>query len=365
MFRPCLTVSLLLSATWLPLAAQRTKPLTIAQLEARARSDSLVPEAYYRLGIAYARAKRHEEAGTAFSHALAIDGRYTPALVALAFQPYRRRPKLAEEERKGAVPPEWRDSLFETRRLLRRAFYIDPLAELLPPDDEPSARLAALLFQAYLFRVARGRPRDSLPSYLLWYRGLADGRAGRHASGIEDFKALLKRAEAMESDSLIPFPVATNDYRYVIAVLFERSGKPADALEYYRETLAHDLGHYMAHVRLAGLYRQNEMWRDAVTEARRAVDANPDDAASVRELGETLLAAGRADEAEEPLCRAREMNPRDIGTHYVLGAVYMSTGRIDSARSAFTTFAAAAPTQLYGKQIADAQRRLELLRGRP
>lgn len=340
--------------------AQRTPSLR--EMERQAAQDSLIPEAHYRLAAGYLKAKRPGDAGRELSLAIAIDSRYSPAYVALAFLPYQERSQLAKEVRKHAVPPEWRDSLAVSRRLLRQGFLIDPLVDLLPPDVDPrEAAFGTLMLHSWLEREYRGKARAEIPLGALWLRGMLSGREGRYGPAIDDFEFLLHRAQQIEEDSIVPFTIATNDFRYILAVLYERNARPADAIAAYRETLTNDLGHYMAHVRLAKLYRQYHMWDEAVEESRRAVEVNPDDPAAVRELGEALLGAGRLADAEAALREARQRNPRDMGTEYVLGVVNEQEGRPAEARINYERFLALAPAELYANQIADARRRLAAL----
>jgi len=241
---------------------------------------------------------------------------------------------------------------------------IDPLAELLPPDASTLDYVwATSMMMSYFRRVYGDRPRDSLPPWVLWSRGLIEGRNGRFPGAIEDFRALLRRAEAMEADSIVPFPVQTNDYRYILAVLHERADRPADALAYYEETLANDIGHYMAQVKLARLYRRHRMYQQAEREARRAMTTNPDDPTTHRELGEILLDAGRTADAEAALRDGLRANPGDLGSLYVLGALLHVAGRHAEARETLERFVALAPASLYDRQIADARTRLAALPG--
>lgn len=360
--RRLLVLPALLSVATLVRAQRPPKLPSLPELETSAVRDSLDPDAQFRLALGYAHKKRWDDEGRALRGAIAINPRYTPAYVALAFLPFQRRPALAREVQKRKVPPTWRDSLVQTGRLLHQAFLIDPLAELEPPDIDVQREGAALAYMnlALALRFG-GRPLDSLPSWVLWYRGLTAGRVGRYASAIQDLEALLRRGEAIESDSVTPFPVSTNEYRYLLAVLCDRAGRRAEALSYYQETLAGDLGNYMAHARLARLYVGEQLWTEAVTEGERAVAANPDDGSTVRELGQILLAAGRLPEAEAAVREAREQNPRDLGTEYVLGVILVRSGRTAEARVALERFLALAPPTLYGPQIDDARQRLSAL----
>ena len=174
-----------------------------------------------------------------------------------------------------------------------------------------------------------------------------------------------RRARAQgRSDSLIRVPLETNDFGYILAVLRGRAGKPADAEALSRESLANDLGLFMAHVRLAAMYRKYRQWNDAVTEARRAIEANPDDPVAVRELGEILYDARRLPEAEEQLRQALERHPTDPRTHYALGVLYQDANRPAEARDALTRFLALAPAaRVTGRTVDDATQRLQRLPG--
>jgi tetratricopeptide (TPR) repeat protein len=180
--------------------------------------------------------------------------------------------------------------------------------------------------------------------------------------GIDDFQFLLARSlKAEQADTLLPFQLGTNDYRYVLAVLHQLWGKPADAMRLFQESIASDLGLYMAHVRLAQMYREFKMWDKAIEEARRAIETNPDDATAVLELGVILAEAGRAPEAEETLGRAAAANPRDPRPIYHLGIVRQQLAKQGEAREALTRFVAMAPPARYERQIADAKQRLAAL----
>ena len=336
--------------------------LSLAELETRALRDSLDPDAQYFLALGYARKRRWDDEARALRAALAINPRYTPAYVALSFTPFQRRSSLGREVERGKVPMEWRDSLVESRRLLHHAFLIDPLAELEPPDiDRRREGISTVALNLALLRQYGSRPLDSLPPWVLWYQGMGAAHSGRLEWAIKNFQALVRRAEAIERDSIVPFPVGTNDYRYVLAVLYDRQGWPGDAIALYQQILGGDLGYFMAHTRLARLYRNQRMWTEAVLEARRAVETNPEDATTRRELGEILLAANRLQEAEAAVREAAAMNGRDLGTLYVLGVILAVSGQNDEARVALERFLTYAPHSLYQAQLNDAKQRLAAL----
>ena len=375
-----LMVSLCLAAAALPLSAQqRKKPPALPELEARAARDSLDPSAHYELSLGYYRAKRYDDEARALRRAIAIDPRYAPAYYSLGLQVYDRRPKLWDEEMKRKVPPAWRDSLDRSYRLRRQAFLIDPMVDLRVVGTEaPSEEMMViedwgesttdyLLYLAvagfsraryelsyaamtkWLERAHPRTPRDSLPSFVFWYRGLAAAHQNSHRVAIADFRTLLDRALTVEqADSLIQVPLSTNDFRYILALLYERANQPADAVTMFKDALANDLGLYMAHVGLARTYRQFKMWNEAVAEAQRAIETNPDDATAQRELGEILTDAKKYAEAEAALKQAAERNPADVRVHLSLARLYQVSGRPADAKASAERFVAIAPSTWSG-----------------
>ena len=373
-------------------SATPPKPPTLDELEARARRDSLDPEAHFRLAQRYDRLNRLDDEERELHATIAVDPRYAPAYLWLGDMPFDRRPKLWEEDRKGKVPAPLRPAVDQSYRLWRQAFLIDPMVDFRvigakAPEEgmvvvpeygryttEYMLWLGLGAFGAGRYELAYGalkswvdrahpnQPPDSLPDFLFWYRGLSAAHQRAYKVGIDDFQVLLARSlKAEQADTLLPFQLGTNDYRYVLAVLHQLWGKPADAMRLFQESIASDLGLYMAHVRLAQMYREYKMWDKAIEEARRAIETNPDDATAVLELGVILAEAGRAPEAEETLGRAAAANPRDPRPIYHLGIVRQQLAKQGEAREALTRFVAMAPPARYERQIADAKQRLAAL----
>jgi tetratricopeptide (TPR) repeat protein len=365
-------------------------PHTLAQLEAAARQDSLDPESHYSLAFRYDSLKRFDDAEREARQAVAIDPHYAPALLLLAYLPYDRRPKLWSEVRRGKVPAAWQSAVEEGDRLAHRAFIIDPLVDfrvmgappveermLVIPDYGQATTERLLILGLVAFDYARyelaydaldryvdrryARQLDSVSSGILLYRGLAAAHIHAFTRAVADFQVLLDRSLRQEAgDSLIQIPLATNDYRYVLAFLKQGQNRPADAMSLYKEALAADLGLYMAHARLARLYRDVKMWDQAIDESRAAVSANPDDPRLLVDLGETLRDAGRLAEAETTLRQAATANPRDPRTTYTLGAVYLQLGDSGSARAAYNRFLAMAPSRM-SAQITTAKQQVAAL----
>ena len=375
-----------------PVMAQgHQAPAGLAELETRAQQDSLDARVLYTLAMAYDSLRRWSDEERVLHQVLAIDPHYAPAYLGLGLLPYARRAKLWEEEAKGKVPESWRAALDSAHRRFREAFLLDPLVDFRIPGTEappeqiwsiPDYGRATTRFLLVLgiagFGVGRyelsydalrqwaerrfqNLPIDSVPDFLFWYRGLAAAHLRAWDKAVSDFEVLLARSTKQErSDSLIFIPLQTNDYRYVLAVLKQHARRVADAAALYQEALANDLGLFMAHVQLARMYRDFQQWDQAVEEARRAVQANPDDPALLVDLGMILREGGRLAEAEEVLGRAEAANPRNAEVPYALGMVRQQLGHRAEARTAFTRFVQIAPSR-FAAQVADARQRLSTL----
>jgi tetratricopeptide (TPR) repeat protein len=376
---------------WASLAAQ-AKPSqpTLADIETRARQDSNDANAHYVLALRYWDLSRYDEAEHELSQAIVVDPHDAQAFFALSYLPYARRPKLWKEELKGKVPPEWRAAVDSAEHMSRKAVILDPFVDFRVAGTQPPPEgmyvisdygayttsflvwlgidafayeryeLSYAALQLFVDRSYKGQPIDSLPDYLLWYRGLDAAHLSSWPDAIVNFQALLGRGLKREqTDSLIQIPLGTNDVRYILALVEQRAGRPADAMNLLKETIATDLGLYMAHVHLADLYEQYQMWNEAVAERHRAIEANPDDPTLVRDLGVTLLRAGRAADAEPVLHQAVDANPRDPGAPYVLGMVEQQLNKPADARAALTRFLALAPSK--DRRIPDAKDRLTKL----
>ena len=370
----------------------KTPPPTLEELEARARQDSLDPEAHFRLASRYYRAKRWEDEARELRTTIAIDPRYAPAYLWLGDLPFDRRPKLWKEDRTGKVPRELQPAVEESYRLWRQAFLIDPMVDWrvmntsAPPEDMitipdygPATtdflvvlglgafgasryELAYNALDMWAQRAYANEPVDSIPDFLFLYRGLSAAHLRAYNKALADIRILYDRSlKAERSDSLLPFPLRTNDYRYLLGVVNQLWGKNWPAVELYEQTLAADLGVYMAHVRLAQIYRSLKMWDKAIAEARRAIETNPNEPTALRELGVLLDEAGQPDEAATILAQAVAANGRDPITLYHLGVVQHKLTRSAEARESLTRFVAMAPAARYERELTDAKLRLSAI----
>ena len=373
----------------------RAQQDSVARLETLVRAgDSLDAETEFRLGRFYEFAHRYDDEERAFRTAIAADPRYAPAYLWLGDLPYVREPKLVKAEQQGRVPPQWAKPLDDAARLRVRALLIDPLVDWRARGDKPIPQdvvslpeykgyekettdaigwlgVAAyeyaryeLSFSAmdmYWTRRYGSSPEDSIPQWVLLYHGLAAAHLSAWDKATHDFEILLGRAQNVErSDTLIHFPLNTNDFRYILAIFKERMHKPAEAVQLYQDAITADLGLYMAHARLAALYRQYKMWDKAVAEAQAAVDGNPDDASLLLDLAAIDSAAGHLTGAAAALKQAVAVDPRYPEAYYQLGLVSQALSQPAAARDAFAHYIAIAPSR-HESQVADAKQRLDSL----
>jgi Tfp pilus assembly protein PilF len=393
--RPALLCVLLLGlgGTFQSATAQRIKlPVGLAELERIAARDSNDAAAHFNVALGYWNRKRFDDADRALREAVRIEPQFAEAYLALSMIPFARRGRLWEEILEDRVPDDWRAPLDESDRHYRRAFLIDPLVNLRMTGAVTRGRPAIysatewlsdfyeLIFRGFDdFREGKyedahdrlhnlkltfdwDRHPDRAPASILWFHGIAAAHQELYDEAIQDMTLLLDRElEKERRDSLIHVPLETNEFRYVLAYLQQRSGHLAEADRFYHEALEHDLGLYMAHVQLARMYESQRNWPAAIEERRRAVAANPEDGSLLMDLGVTLANAGRMADARASLEEALAANPRDPRVPYYLGVVAADLGDRDSARSAFERFVAMAPSR-FDRQIAVARQRLTALR---
>lgn len=374
-----------------PLAAQRIQlPYKLPELETRARTDSLDAAAHYNLALGYWNEKRLDDAEKSLRTAVAIEPRFAPAHLALAFLPFARRSKLWSEVVNEEVPQDQRAALEQSEKEYRHAFLIDPLVDIriigavTPPKPDfllvkdVLGEAYALFFQGFtdcqqgkyddcngrfesLIREIDGdRYPERVPNSVLWYKGLAAAHAGKFDVSAGHYQELIQRMSREQKKSggeLSYVPLRLNEYRYTMATVLQAEGKAPEAIAMLQEVLNQDIGYYMAHVRLANIYEASRDFPKAVQERVNAVNANPDDASLLTDLGVTLGKAGMMPQAETRFQAAIEANPRDVRPLFWLGLVQFDQGKKDAARESLSRFVASAPSR-YDRQITMARDRL-------
>jgi tetratricopeptide (TPR) repeat protein len=376
-----------------PLSAQqsaRKPPLpSIDSLEARARVDSNDAVVHYELAMGYWGAKRYDDADRALHQAVALAPEYAEADLALFALPFARGEKywkkIEKSEGKDAVV-----AMFEAaNRYYRRAFLVDPMVDLgvlahikgvadlgyglqglaipwwLGTFQEGIYRLldgnygrAHALLASVLLDRRSGIQYGNLPDGVLWYHALAAAHLQRYDDAVDDLALLTGRAVAKaEEDPIRTVPLEANDYRYTLATVLYLAGRYDQAAPTFRRALEFDIALYPAHVQLARISEARNDWDEAVRERRAAIDASPDDAGLVTDLGATLLRAGKLEEAAEAFTQAMAAAPRDPRVPYLAGIVALRLGRQDEARAALTRFLEVAPSR-FAPQIAETREQL-------
>lgn len=94
---------------------------------------------------------------------------------------------------------------------------------------------------------------------------------------------------------------------------------------------------------LGAVLMQTGQGAASIAPMQKAVELMPDDAAAHSNLGVTLKALGRIDEAENSFRRAAELTPVLAEAHYNLGILLDETGRLDEAESCFRRAIACKP----------------------
>lgn len=293
-----------LFAAWLlsaalpaPAVAQRFKlPAGLKDLEQMARRDSNDAAAHYNVALAYWNAKRWDDTERELETAIAIEPQFASAHLALSRLPFARRSRLYEEEAGRTVPDDWKPVLEEANRHYRLAFLLDPLCDVsvvgavLPETTvlqggraqfareffyEYLRGLGALLEenydQAYVglqhaVNVIDGdRHPDRIPPTLHWWRAISAAHTARWDVAVADLTALIDRLrEREEGDELFTLPLRSNEFRYVLAVIEDRAGKPDEARRLYQEALVNDVWLFMANVQLARLHESAREWDLAI-----------------------------------------------------------------------------------------------------
>src|SRR5690606_25488029 len=107
-------------------------------------------------------------------------------------------------------------------------------------------------------------------------------------------------------------------------------------------------------VRLANIFEAERNYPEAITERRRAIDANPDDATLHLDLGIALGKSGDFPGAEQAIRVTLERIPRHAEAWFWLGLALEQQGKRVEARGAFGKVVELAPSRL--KHRADAAR---------
>ncbi|HXO84831.1 MAG TPA: hypothetical protein VN803_04830 [Gemmatimonadales bacterium] len=396
MMRRVLFVVLLWAAiVWSPSQAQQFSFLdrSVKDMEAWVREDTNDAQRQYYLALRHWKEHHWRQTDSLLRLAVKLEPRYADAYLALYFLPYARRTTLADEEDRDRVPEAWQPVVEEAHRFYQRAFRTDPMVNLQIMGvafdiQEPQVRdystNAWIFYQRYyawFVDLGMGRYRsavdrldklaqsefnearhpESVPDYILWYRGLAEAHSMQFDQAINDFRALLDRqVRKAQRDELVHVPLHDNEYRFMLASLHHMAGHTDSAVALYQQTLENDLGLVMAHTYLASIHEGAGRSEQAMVERRRAAEVNNDDPTALFDLAASYFNAGQLIEADEPLRQAIKLNGRYSPSYYLLGRVTEELGLPEEARDHYKEFLVRSP--LRSQELrADATQRLDKL----
>jgi TolB-like protein/DNA-binding winged helix-turn-helix (wHTH) protein/Tfp pilus assembly protein PilF len=107
------------------------------------------------------------------------------------------------------------------------------------------------------------------------------------------------------------------------------------ALSLMHQALALDESLPRAHSFLGSIYADQHQYDQAIAAGERAIVLDPNEAGSYASQADTLLSAGRPEDAEQMLLQAMRLNPRHLANYpAALGTAYNLTGRYTEAISA-------------------------------
>ncbi len=225
---------------------------------------------------------------------------------------------LAIEWRVGELGMTWAADVLTKRPQCQWAAALVMQSE---PDAEALAKVAALL-----------KPTDC--ALALRIRGAIAGDAGKFAEAVTLYA---RAARAADNDPLLLLAQA---------VATERAGDLAGALALYRKVwqdakdpqAANNAAYIVSQLHPDDPARLDE----ALTWARAAVEADPDNATYLDTRGWLALLRGQTDQARTDTLKAVSIRPRSVEIHYHAGAVLARTGQEEMARWHFQATVAAA-----------------------
>lgn len=346
----------------------------LEELLAAAQKDSNDAAAHYNLAMGYWSKKRYGDAEASLKTAVQIDPQFAGAYLALGVVR-----NWDDDFWKKLVKSDSATQAFrrQANGYYRKAFMVDPLVDIKILGGTyrwySNSRFAKAFKDLVEGRYDRayeslekekafwgGRAgADSAPPIVIWLHGLSAAHTKHYDEAIGDMSNLLQQVKVQE-DTSVDVPLVTNEYRYMLAALNQSAGKTDQAVALYQQVAENDAGHYMAHVQLARIYESQRDWPKAVKERQNAINANPDDASLLLDLGITLGKAGMMPQAESRFQAAIDANPRDVRSLFWLGLAQMEQGKKDAARESFNRFLAAAPSR-YDRQITMAREKLATL----
>lgn len=323
--------------------------------EAELRADSLSPRALTDLAVLLAEDERFVAADSAAKRALEVEPQYARAHLVAGLLPFAIDDDLGKNYRKGRLDPEQRALADSALREIRLAYLIDPFVSV--------NRISLVVTWDGGFAPLSVRERERAPLGLLYWRGIRLARLKRYSEATTEFEDLLGRLQAVgdsfPDDAFLP--LVSNDIRYLLAIVHRSNGKTHLATPLLEEVATLDMGHYMAHVRLAEIHESRGAYKNGVRERRLAMEANPDNDFLLYEYGVSLAQDGNLPAADSVLTVARERNPLNARYVFMRAKVRQARERNEEAIADYERFLAM-PNAMLDDEQKEAREALEKLR---
>ncbi|NOX60707.1 MAG: tetratricopeptide repeat protein [Chloroflexi bacterium] len=152
------------------------------------------------------------------------------------------------------------------------------------------------------------------------------------------------------------------DAYFQLGNAYARQGRLSDAQEAYEKALNINPNHAATLSNLGVVLYQLGKLNEAKAQFEKALQVNPNDAPTHYLLGATLLQMNDLAGAEKSFQKALELDPVLPEAHFGMGMLRRLQGRIDEAIAEFETFLAGPPAQ-DPRARGEAERILEELRG--
>jgi spermidine synthase len=170
-------------------------------------------------------------------------------------------------------------------------------------------------------KAALAKNPHHIPSLL--ERGKIQMQYNQFSKAMSDFTTVLQ---------LDPKSIEGN---HQLGMLYLRGNKPERAIPYLERAVLYDSDQSLYHLALATAYRNNNQFKDAVTQYQMALTLKPQDQRIMGAMGATLISLGLGSDAAVVLGKATEIDPADHRLYYQLGRAYLLLQDSEEARRAF------------------------------
>lgn len=141
-----------------------------------------------------------------------------------------------------------------------------------------------------------------------------------------------------------PAPAADPvDSRLRLGITLQEQGRIDEAVDCFREVLAHRPENPEAHFNLGNAYKDRARLDEAIASYRKALALAPDFPAAHANLGSALLQQGRQKEASVCFRKALALEPDLAEAHFNLGIASYQTGDLPSAKWALAKYLQSQP----------------------